>query len=240
MSRIALLSDVHGNLVALEAVLAAIGRADAFWVMGDTVGYGPDPSDVLARLTEKRARIVAGNHDLAVGTGQGLEVFNAHAAEAARIHRGWLSAAERDGLAALPLTLEADGFTLCHGSLRDPVWEYVFSARQAQATLQLATTQHCCNGHTHVPALYRMDGDRVAATPFLADRPVPLEGRLLVNPGSVGQPRDGDPRAAYAILDTDSGTITLARARYEVEETQRRIRARGLPGILADRLAVGL
>lgn len=230
---------MHGNLVALEAVLTAIGPADALWVMGDTVGYGPDPSDVLALLTEKRARMVAGNHDLAVGTGQGLDVFNAHAAEAARIHRGWLSAAERDRLASLPLTLETDGFTLCHGSLRDPVWEYVVSARQAQATLQLATTPHACNGHTHVPALYRMDGEQVAARSFAAGHPVPLEGRLLVNPGSVGQPRDGDARAAYAILDTSSGTITFARASYDVAGTQRRIRARGLPAFLADRLAVG-
>lgn len=243
MTRIALLSDVHGNLVALEAVLAAIGPADELWVMGDTAGYGPDPSDVLALLRERGARMVAGNHDLAVGTGQGLDAFNAVAAEAARIHRGWLSSIERDTLAALPLTLAiADqplAFTLCHGSLRDPVWEYVISARQAQATLRLASTPHVCNGHTHVPALYRMDGDRVAASSFVVGAAIPLAGRMLVNPGSVGQPRDGDARAAYAVLDTDGGTITFGRASYDVGETQKRMRSRGLPGFLADRLAVG-
>lgn len=238
MSRILLISDVHGNLAALEAVLAAAGQVTAVWVMGDTVGYGPDPSDVLALLKEKRARMVAGNHDLAVATGQGLEAFNPHAREAATAHRGWLTAAERDDLAVLPLTLGAEDFTLCHGSLRDPVWEYVFTAQQADASLAIAPTSHVCNGHTHVPALYRKDS-RVTHQPLREGAPVPLEGRMLINPGSVGQPRDGDPRAAYAILDTEGATIELGRAQYDVSETQRRIRARGLPGILADRLAVG-
>lgn len=238
MSRILLISDVHGNLLALEAVLAAAGRIDGIWVMGDTVGYGPDPSDVLALLREKGARMVAGNHDLAVATGQGLGSFNPHAAAAARLHRGWLSPAERDGLAVLPLTLEEDLFTLCHGSLRDPVWEYVFTTQQADASIEISPTAHVCNGHTHVPALYRRDA-RITQVPFREGQGVPLTGRLLINPGSVGQPRDGDPRAAYALLDTDGGTIELRRSTYDVNETQRRIRARGLPGILADRLAVG-
>lgn len=236
MARILLISDVHGNLPALEAVLAAAGPVESIWVMGDTVGYGPDPSDVLALLREKRARIVAGNHDLAVATGQGLEAFNPHAAEAARIHRGWLTASERDDLAALPLTLEQDAFTLCHGSLRDPVWEYVFTTHQADASIELSPTPHVCNGHTHVPALYRKD-PRVTQLPFREGRPLAVTGRVLVNPGSVGQPRDRDPRAAYAILD--GGTIELRRSSYDVSETQRRIRTRGLPGVLADRLEVG-
>lgn len=239
MSRIGLLSDVHGNLVALEAVLAALGRVDALWVTGDSVGYGPDPSDVLALLLERGARMVAGNHDLAVATGTGLELFNPHAAAAARMHRGWLSAEERDRLASLPLTLEADGFTLCHGSLRDPVWEYVLSARQALATLRIASTPCCAIGHTHVPALYVGSDDTVAATSVVVGEPVAIGLRMLVNSGSVGQPRDGDPRAAYALLDAGAGTITFLRASYDVGETQRRMRARGLPSFLADRLAVG-
>ena len=238
MSRILLISDVHGNLLALEAVLAAAGPVDGIWVMGDTVGYGPDPSDVLALLREKNARMVAGNHDLAVATGQGLDAFNPHAREAARLHRDWLSAAERDELAVLPLTVEQDAFTLCHGSLRDPVWEYVFTEPQADASIEISPTPHVCNGHTHVPAIYRKDA-RVTQVPFGDGRPVALTGRMLVNPGSVGQPRDGDPRAAYAVLDTDGGTIELQRSSYDVNEVQRRIRGRGLPGILADRLAVG-
>jgi diadenosine tetraphosphatase ApaH/serine/threonine PP2A family protein phosphatase len=239
MSTIALLSDVHANLTALEAVLAALPRVDRIWVMGDSVGYGPDPSDVLALLRERGALVVAGNHDLAAATGEGLDLFNPYAAAAARMHRSWLSAEERDRLAALPLTTEADGFTLCHGSLRDPVWEYVMTSAQAAATLRLARTSHCCNGHTHVPAVFRLDGAAAKREEVAPDASVRLDGRVLVNPGSVGQPRDGDPRAAYAVLDTGNGTVTFRRASYDVAATQRRIRARGLPGFLADRLAIG-
>lgn len=216
-----LIGDVHANLTALEAVLEAAGEVEAIWVMGDTVGYGPDPSDVLALLGERGAVIVAGNHDLAVGTGQGLEAFNAVAASAARMHRSWLSPEEHDALSALPLTVERGAFTLCHGSLRDPVWEYVVSQPQAEATLRLARTAHCCNGHTHVPAVFRM-GER-----------------MVVNPGSVGQPRDGDPRAAYALLHADGPAITFHRVAYDVTATQRRIRHRALPEFLAERLAHG-
>jgi putative phosphoesterase len=221
MSIIALLADVHANLVALEAVLAALPPVDRIWVMGDTVGYGPDPSDVLTLLREKDALVVAGNHDLAAATGEGIDLFNHHAAAAVRLHRSWLSPEERDRLASLPLTAEADGFTLCHGSLRDPIWEYVMSQGQAATTLALARTAHCCNGHKHVPRIFRV-GDR-----------------MLVNPGSVGQPRDGDPRAAYAVLDTGTAAVTLERVAYDAAETQRRIRRRGLPDFLAERLAIG-
>jgi diadenosine tetraphosphatase ApaH/serine/threonine PP2A family protein phosphatase len=257
MSTIALLSDIHANLVALEAVVVSLPRVDRIWVMGDSVGYGPDPSDVLALLRERDALVVAGNHDLAAATGEGLGMFNPYAAAAVRMHRSWLSVEERDHLASLPLTAEADGFTLCHGSLRDPVWEYVMSQGQAAATLRLAKTAHCCNGHTHIPAMFRssaagtkhpaaegyglLAGKLLVAVPvpITVDAPLPLQGRLLVNPGSVGQPRDGDPRASYAVVDTDAGTITFRRAPYDVVATQRRMRSRGLPGMLADRLAIG-
>ncbi|MDE3112785.1 MAG: metallophosphoesterase family protein [Chloroflexota bacterium] len=237
--KVALLSDVHANLVALEAVLAAAGTVDAIWVMGDTVGYGPDPSDVLALLRERDAVMVAGNHDLAAATGEGLDMFNGHAAAAVKRHRSWLSAEERDALAALPLTREVDRFTLCHGSLRDPIWEYVVAPSQAHATLRIASTPHCCNGHTHVPAVFRDAGTRTTIVPIEVGRPIALDASCLVNPGSVGQPRDGDPDASYALLDTAATTVTFARARYDVAKTQERIRARGLPAILADRLSSG-
>ena len=122
--RIGVVSDIHANLVALEAVLADLGPVDALWVCGDTVGYGPDPSDVLALLVERKVTLLAGNHDRAVATGEDLELFNPPAAAAAKMHQRWLSAAERDMLAALPRTLETSDVTLCHGSLRDPLWEY--------------------------------------------------------------------------------------------------------------------
>ncbi len=233
-----MLADIHANLVALEAALAAAGPVDAIWVMGDTVGYGPDPSDVLALLGERKAALVAGNHDLAVATGEGLDLFNPVAAAAVRLHRSWLSGAELDALAALPLTAARNGFTLCHGSLRDPMWEYVVSGLQADATLRLATTSHACNGHTHVPAIFR-EGRREARVAPPLDTAVALDGRCLVNPGSVGQPRDHDARASFATLDPDHATVTFQRAAYDVRATQRRIQARGLPPFLADRLALG-
>ena len=238
--RVALLSDVHANLVALEAVLGAQGAVDAIWVTGDTVGYGPDPSEVLALLKERGAVLVQGNHDRAVATGEGLESFHDQAAEAALRHREWLSSEERDTLAALPPVRSIDGVTLCHGSLRDPMWEYVTTAAAASATLARATTPVVCCGHTHLPAVFQSDGGVVRASVPVTGRAYPLAGPALLNPGSVGQPRDGDPRASYAVLDTVAGTATFYRASYRIDETQRRIRARGLPQMFADRLAFGV
>jgi diadenosine tetraphosphatase ApaH/serine/threonine PP2A family protein phosphatase len=221
---VALLSDIHANLVALEAVLADLPPVDAIWVMGDTVGYGPDPADTLALLRERGATLVAGNHDRAVATGEGLELFNSAARAAAERHRSWLSPADRDALAALPVTLEpADRYAICHGSPRDPLWEYVFDARTAAFAMAGIAATRCCVGHTHVPATFRT-GD----------------GKLMVNPGSVGQPRDGDPRASYAILDVDRATVDFHRVEYDIQETQRRMRELKLPDMLADRLAFGL
>ena len=221
---VALLSDVHANLVALEAVLADLPAVDAIWVMGDTVGYGPDPTDTLALLRERGARIVAGNHDRAVATGLGLELFNPLARRAALLHRAWLDAGDRDLLAELPMTLQpADGYEICHGSPRDPLWEYVFDARTAAEVMAATATQRWCVGHTHVPAVFQGG-----------------EGKLMINPGSVGQPRDRDRRSAYALLDTASATVEFRRVEYDVPETQRRMRARKLPEPLVERLSFGV
>ena len=238
--RVALLSDVHANLLALEAVLAALGPVDALWVTGDTVGYGPDPSEVLALLHGRGAVLVQGNHDRAVATGQGLDWFNEQAAAAAELHTSWLSAEERDALAALPPVAMAEGFTLCHGSLRDPMWEYVTSGTAARATLDLAETTHACVGHTHVPVVFAADGAGARRVRPGDGDIVRLDGRCLVNPGSVGQPRDGDPRASFAVIDTVASAASFHRVPYRIDETQRRMRARGLPGVLADRLSHGV
>ncbi|MGH2492911.1 MAG: metallophosphoesterase family protein [Candidatus Limnocylindria bacterium] len=238
--RVGLLSDVHANLVALEAVLGALGKVDALWVTGDTVGYGPDPSETLGLLQDRDALLVQGNHDRAVATGEGLEFFNDRAGAAARLHSEWLSAAERDALAALPTVHSVDRFTLCHGSLRDPLWEYVTNVLIAGVTLARARTPFCCNGHTHVPALFRELPTGVRLIQPKEDEVYQLNDRTLINAGSVGQPRDGDPRASYAVLDTEAGTVTFYRASYRIDETQRRIRARGLPETFADRLAFGV
>ena len=221
---VALLSDIHANVVALEAVLRELPDGVAIWVMGDTVGYGPDPADTLALLRERRATLIAGNHDRAVATGEGLELFNAAARRAAERHRAWLGGVDRDFLAALPVSLEPiTGYSICHGSPRDPLWEYVFDARTAGYAMAGLAAPRCCVGHTHVPATFRV-GD----------------AKLMINPGSVGQPRDGDPRASYALLDTERAAVDFHRVEYAVAETQRRMRALKLPEMLADRLTFGL
>lgn len=242
MTRVALLSDIHANLIALEAVLREVPRGAPVWVTGDTVGYGPDPVDVLALLRERDAFVVAGNHDLAVAGRMGVNEFNREAGDAALMHRSWLSAEDRDALGAMPLIATRDSFTLVHGSLRDPVWEYVLDRSAARACIERAETPHCCNGHTHIPHVYEWRSGRVAVG---AQQPpegavVDLaKGRVLLNPGSVGQPRDGDPRAAWVELDTTARSATFRRTRYDVVETQRRMRRRGLPPFLAERLAYG-
>ncbi len=238
-----LLSDIHANLVALEAVLREVPRDAPLWVTGDTVGYGPEPSDVLALLRERGAILVAGNHDLAVAGKIGTQEFNRDAADAVRLQRAWLSAEERDLLASLPLITEQDSFTLVHGSVREPVWEYVLDSAAARACLQRAKTTHCCNGHTHLPAVFQWRDGTTAVDVREPREGSTIElssGRALVNPGSVGQPRNGDPRAAWALLDTDARTVTFRRTRYDVATTQRRMRARALPPFLAERLTHGL
>lgn len=242
MTLVALLSDVHANLVALEAVLAEVDATEgvaAVWVMGDTVGYGPDPSGVLEALRTRGAVMVAGNHDVAVATGEGLHEFNSVAALAARRHREMLSADERDHLAGLPLVVETAGVTLVHGSLRDPMWEYVWDADAAHGSLERATTPLSCNGHTHVPAVFVREGGHTRRRPGTGTVRVD-QGSALVNPGSVGQPRDRDPRASWALLDTAAGNVRFMRTAYDIAETQRRMHARGLPRFLAQRLADGL
>ncbi len=239
--RVALLSDVHANLTALDAVLAALPAVEEIWVMGDTVGYGPDPSEVIARLDERDAHLVAGNHDRAVATGEGLELFNPAAAEAALLHRSWLADDELAALSRLPLTLSRERITLFHGSLREPLWEYVFDTPTAAATLALAPTACSVCGHTHIPAVFTaVDGvTQSRAVRVGQTYPIAMAGKILVNPGSVGQPRDRDPRASWALLDTERG-VTFQRTAYDVSAVQRRMRGRELPDFLVERLSIGL
>ncbi len=243
MSTVGLLSDVHANLVALEAVLREAPAGAPLWVMGDTVGYGPDPSDVFALLRERGAVLIAGNHDRAVSGRLGVQDFNRDAADAVRLHRAWLSAEERDLLGSLPLVVSRQAFTLVHGSLRQPMWEYVVDAGAARACLEQAPTAHCCNGHTHLPAVFAWQDGAArleVREPREGDTIDLARGRMLLNPGSVGQPRDGDRRAAWALLDTETNVVTFRRTAYDVAETQRRMRRRGLPAFLVERLAHGL
>jgi len=241
--RVLLLSDIHANLPALEAVLAdAEGSGvESVWVLGDIVGYGADPNAVVELLRKAGASAVLGNHDAAALGRVGTESFNPLAAEAARWTASVLGPESRAWLESLPEVRREHGVTLCHGTLREPLWEYLFTAEAARAHFALQTTGLSIVGHTHVPLLLVERGGEIEALrPKAGERlRLPSTGRACLNPGSVGQPRDGDPRAAYALLDLSEGWFELRRAAYPVSEAQRRIRAAGLPEPLALRLALG-
>jgi len=240
--RVLVIADTHANLTALDAVLAAVGGWDACWNLGDSVGYGPDPGACIARLREVDTLSVSGNHDLAASGDLPLDTFNPVAAEAVRLTQSQLTAPEVDWLRALPQTLvRNEGFTLVHGSPRFPAWEYLHYADDALENFGRLETPWCLVGHTHRPVFFELrDGD-CRRREWEDGVSLNLKGRrLILNPGSVGQPRDGDPRAACAVYDSASQSITLHRVVYNVTGTQERMRAAGLPDPLARRLGFGL
>jgi diadenosine tetraphosphatase ApaH/serine/threonine PP2A family protein phosphatase len=238
--RIAVLSDIHSNLVALDAVLAEAGPIDAAWVLGDIVGYGPEPDAVVERLRGIGATGVLGNHDAAALGGPEIDWFNPDARAAAAWTRDTISEATRAWLSGLPVTATQQGFALVHGSPRDPLREYIADADVARDNLAELDVPIGLHGHTHVPAAWLESGQRIALVEPHAGESLRLADRRgLLNPGSVGQPRDGDPRAAYAILDLAAGTMTWQRAAYDVPQVQAAMRAVGLPLRLIDRLARG-
>ena len=239
-------SDIHSNLEALDAVIADAESAGGFnqiWSLGDLVGYGPNPSEVIDALRERDHLAVVGNHDLAAVGAIGLEWFNPIAADANAWTASVLDDDRKNFIRAQPSVLEVDDreFTLVHGSLRDPIWEYVTTSSAVRACLSRCETHRCLVGHTHIPITCRMDAaGEIAVIPPRPDEPISLrQDRLLINPGSVGQPRDGDPRASYSIYDSAAQTLTYRRAEYDIEKTQRKILSLGLPPFLADRLARG-
>jgi diadenosine tetraphosphatase ApaH/serine/threonine PP2A family protein phosphatase len=238
--RIAVVSDIHSNLVALEAVIAAAGRVDAWWHLGDVVGYGPEPDRVVARLRGLGAAGSRGNHDAAAVGGPEIDWFNPDARRAMEWTRAAIAPITRTWLADLPPTLVIGDVTLVHGSPRDPIWEYVTSIPVARANLAVLSTRIGLHGHTHLPmAWLEEDGSLEVVSP--SDGSVlDLRGRrALVNPGSVGQPRDGDPRAAYLVLDTDADTVTWRRVEYDIATVQAAMREAGLPANLSARLGAG-
>jgi diadenosine tetraphosphatase ApaH/serine/threonine PP2A family protein phosphatase len=239
--RICLLSDIHSNLPALDAVLDAAGAVDGVWHLGDVVGYGPDPDGVVERLRERGAVGVRGNHDAAALGGPEIDWFNPDARRAMEWTRGAISDGTRAWLAALPETRIEGDCSLVHGSPRDPLWEYITSMGVAKDNLKVLEAPLGLHGHTHVPVAWIETGRKVELLRGKAGRPLQLEGRrALVNPGSVGQPRDGNPQASFAILDLDAGTVEWRRAAYDVHSVQEQMRAVGLPGFLVTRLGAGI
>ncbi|MBA2632596.1 MAG: metallophosphoesterase family protein [Chloroflexi bacterium] len=243
--RIAVLSDIHANLAALEAVRAELADVDETWVLGDIVGYGPEPNEVITALQEMGARSVLGNHDGAAIGGVDPSYFNPDARAAIEWTASAIDDNARSYLATLPEVRRDGDLTAVHGSPRDPIWEYVTSRGIAAANLEHFETRLCLFGHTHLPTVYRVAEGDVEQHLGLPGATVTLTGeRAMLNPGSVGQPRDGLPDAAYAVLEwggetAGSGAMTFHRVRYDIDRTQRLMRERGLPARLVERLRYG-
>ena len=231
--KIAVLSDIHSNLEALAAVLAEVEArgADALYCLGDVVGYGAEAARCVDIVREVCTRSVLGNHDLAVATGRGLKSLPPDGQEAARYNHAQLSEEQRGWLASLPLKVEAHGCTFVHATPELPeAWYRVDSYMVAQAQFSHFTTDVCFVGHTHIPAVM---ADRLGV---LQVRP---GNRYLINVGSVGQPRDQNPRACVAFFDTEAFRYELIRVPYHTEQAGTKIIAAGLPRRLADRLQTG-
>ncbi|MGQ0548405.1 MAG: metallophosphoesterase family protein [Armatimonadota bacterium] len=241
--RVAVLSDIHANLEALEVVLSHLeGQAhDCVVCLGDFVGYGPDPNACIELVRPRLRAAVVGNHDAAAIGVRSSEDFNLYAAEAIIWTQRTLSEGSRAYLAGLPQRADVEGLLLVHGSPRGPVDEYILDTRTARASFAADPFRVAVVGHSHQPVVFIESHHRASAQGLLPEVPVRLRShnRYIINVGSIGQPRDGDPRASYAIVDTVEGTATLFRVAYPVEETQRKMEAAGLPAPLIERLAHG-
>jgi len=242
--RYAIIADIHANLTAFEAVLGDIklrGGVDEIWCLGDIVGYGPDPHQCLERLQQYRHVCVVGNHDWAAIGKISTADFNPDAALACQWTAKQLSREDIRYLENLPLTVDKDIFTLVHGSPREPIWEYIISTGIARQNFNFFPSPYCLVGHSHLPLVFKEEADSCTYSRLGANIGLVLgESRLIINPGGVGQPRDGDPRASYAIYDSDSNMIRLYRIPYDIIAIQNKMIAKGLPIRLAVRLQHGM
>lgn len=242
--RVAIVSDIHSNLVAFEAVAQDFGQVDEVWCIGDIVGYGPEPNECIDLLKGFKHYAVAGNHDWGAVGKISLDDFNLDARLACEWTATQLTEASRRYLAELPTRLEMGDFTLAHGSPRDPIWEYLLSPLDAQASFHAFTAKYCLIGHSHFPLIfsYLWKDGKEHCQGFAIDPDFAIkltETRLIINSGSVGQPRDGNPEAAYALLDTERNTLVFRRVPYDIRRTQERMSHLGLPEYLAARLSIG-
>lgn len=241
--RCAILSDIHGNLEAFEAVLKDLKRKDIqkFIFLGDIVGYGPNPQECIGLLREKFDVMIAGNHDWGATGKTEITTFNSVARHAIDWTTAQLNPEDQKFLNVLPLKKEEEGLTFVHASPVDPQdWTYIFSRHEAVRNLQAIKHALCFVGHSHIPSVFVLTefGELFSSKNFSE---IILEGkiRFLINVGSVGQPRDGSSLASYGILDLKKRIFYLRRVRYSIETTQKKIIAAGLPSILAERLARG-
>ncbi|MFC1915433.1 metallophosphoesterase family protein [Chloroflexota bacterium] len=241
--RFAIIADVHANLAAFTAVLEDIeqrGGVEEVWCLGDIVGYGPDPHQCLELLRQYNHVCVAGNHDWGATGKIDPSDFNPDAAAACRWTAQQLSPEDIEYLEGLPLVIDKDNFTLVHGSPREPVWEYLISTSLAKVNFNFFQSQYCLVGHSHMPLIFRDEDGACSFGRFAPNVGLALgKSRLIINPGGVGQPRDGDPRASYAIYDSESRLVRLYRIPYDIGATQDKMMQNELPIRLVVRLNYG-
>jgi diadenosine tetraphosphatase ApaH/serine/threonine PP2A family protein phosphatase len=240
--RVLVISDIHANIIALDAVLADAGEFEAVWCLGDLVGYGPNPNECVERIREFTELLcIGGNHDKAAIGDLDLDAFNGEAHRALEWTHQELTPESIQYLHDLPEQIQEGSFTLAHGSPRRPLWEYLLDAPRVQSAFASFHTPFCLVGHSHVAIAFQMNERNrcVAMLPSHANEFQLGLQRMILNPGSVGQPRDQDPRAAYALLDTDSLHWAWRRVRYDISDVQSRMQQAGLPPRLILRLAEG-
>ncbi len=241
--RVLIISDIHANLAAFEAVLEnATGQWDKIWCLGDLIGYGPDPNECVDLIRQHDHISLSGNHDWAVLGKLDIDIFNHDAQDAIFWTRKTITDETRGYLESLPSTLVLEPFTLAHASPRQPIWEYILDTYTATANFDHFTTPYCMVGHTHIPILFTEGKERKKVKPYSPNYAVPIhlnDTRCILNPGSVGQPRDSDPRAAYVILDTNEMTWQYHRIDYPINLTQERMVKHGIPTRLVKRLEFG-
>lgn len=240
--RVLVISDIHANLTALEAVLEEASEIEAAWCLGDLVGYGPDPNECVRRVKSLPAlRCILGNHDAAALGHIDADAFNPEARKALLWTQQEMDEGSRAFLRSLPEKIELEQVTLAHGSPRQPVWEYLLDAHTATRSFEHFKTSFCFVGHTHLPVVYHLPEDRRFAyrrDPQVGEK-LPLAPRAILNPGSVGQPRDHDPRAAFAIFHPEEQVWEFRRVAYDIAAVQARMKAADLPERHIARLAGG-
>jgi predicted phosphodiesterase len=240
--RILVISDIHANLTALESVLADANQFDAVWCLGDLVGYGPNPNECIERITQlPNLQCVLGNHDAAAVGSIEADAFNPEARKTVLWTQSTLTPANKEYLKSLPERVNLEYITLVHGSPFRPVWEYLLDTHTATISFEFFDSPYCFVGHTHLPVLYHLPDGRLTAQLIMPEHvsQMTLTPRAILNPGSVGQPRDRDPRAAYAILDMPDYTWELHRVEYDIQSVQERMRLENLPERHITRLSAG-